>query len=249
MQKERESVAILAQGSSRGPRALPLQDKHKSGRAADDGDCVVLVVSAFSDEILCTLQLPRSSTVRDVKKHVQASQRINVFRQRLIVSPAGAQVEDNEVLATLPGLRLQLIRLEYADDDADRAGHLLRAAGEGAAPEVESLLKLPLSLDGSQRFKTPLIYASRRGHLQAMRLLCEAGADKDKVTQHGWTTALMLASLKGHLEVARLLCEAGADKDKADEDGATALICASQNGYLEVARLLCEAGADTQGDA
>ena len=90
---------------------------------------------------------------------------------------------------------------------------------------------------------TALMVASANGHLEVARLLCEAGADKDKAMQDG-ATALILASANGHLEVARLLCEAGADKDKAMQDGATALILASANGHLEVARLLCEAGAD-----
>ena len=220
-----------------------MQDQRKNGMAAEDGDCVVLVVGPLSDETLCTLQLPRSSTVLHVKRHVQASQRINVFRQRLVVLPAGARVEDNEVLATLPGLRLRLIRLEYADDDAG-AGHLLCAAGEGAAPEVEILLNLPLPPDGSQRFEeAPLKCASGRGHLQVVRLLCEAGADKDKADEDG-STALMSASSEGHLDVAQLLCEAGADKDKAKQNGWTALMSASYNPHLQVARLLCEAGAD-----
>ena len=49
-----------------------------------------------------------------------------------------------------------------------------------------------------------------------VRLLCEAGADKDKADEHG-DKALMLASGIGQLEVAQLLCEAGADEDK-DKD-------------------------------
>ena len=200
-------------------------------------------MNALSDEILCILQLPRSGTVLEVKRRVQAAQGISIFRQRLIVSPAGPEVEDNEALAALPGLRLQLVRLEYADDDADGAGHLLRAAGEGAANEVEDLLRLPLPPDGGQGFHTPLMLASRRGHLEVVRLLCEAGADKDKATQNG-STALIGASENGHLEVARLLCEAGAEKDRATQDGATALFCASANGHLEVTGLLCETGAD-----
>ena len=75
---------------------------------------MVQVVSAFSDEGLCWLQLPSSGTVLYVKRRVQAAaQSVGIFRQRLIISPAGREVKDDEVLATLPGpgLRLQLVRL------------------------------------------------------------------------------------------------------------------------------------------
>ena len=176
---------------------------------------------------------------------MQASHGINIFRQRLLVSPAGPQVEDHEVLADLPGTRLQLIRLEYVDDDADGLCCLLRAAGEGKAPEAERLLKLPLRPDCSQAEygATALILASENGHLEVARLLCEAGADWDEARQDG-ATALILASENGNLEVARLLCQAGADKDKARQNCATALMAVSLDGHLELARLLCEAGAD-----
>ena len=187
-----------------------------SGRmAADEGNCVVQVINAFSGEELCVMDLPSSSTVLDIKRHVQASERINIFCQRLLVLPAGSQVEDHEVLATLPGLRLQLIRLEYADDDAAGLRCLLRAAGEGEAPEVERLLRLPLRPDGSRdnAGATALMVASENGHLEVARLLCEAGADKDNASQDG-ATALIFASHNGHLEVARLLCEAGADQER-----------------------------------
>ena len=186
---------------------------------------MVQVVSAFSDESLCRLQLPSSSTVLDVKRCVQAAQGIGVFRQHLIISPAGPQVEDHEVLATLPGLRLQLVRLEYADGNKDEVGQLLSAAGEGLAPDVERLLRLPLRPDCGQAGdgRTALMLASGNGHLEVAQLLCEAGADKDKAVENG-ATALMLASANRHLEVARLLCEAGADKDKGRHNGYTALM-------------------------
>jgi len=117
---------------------------------ADEGACVVQVVNALSGKSLCTLELPSSGTVLDAKRRVQAACGTNVFRQRLLLWPAGREVEDQEVLATLPGLRLQLVRVQYADADAAAVGRLLQAAGEGAAPEVERLLRLPLQPDCSQ---------------------------------------------------------------------------------------------------
>ena len=70
--------------------------------------------------------------------------------------------------------------------------------------------------------------------MEVVRMLCEAGADKDTAQQDGVT----------RLEVVRMLCEAGADKDKAKHNGASPLFIASQEGRLEVARMLCDAGAD-----
>ena len=103
------SAATLAQGPL-GPRSRSegscLCRTSISGlMAADGGDCAVQIVSAFSDENLCVLDLPSSSTVLDIKRHVQTSHGISIFRQRLLVSPAGHQVEDHQVLAALPGLR------------------------------------------------------------------------------------------------------------------------------------------------
>ena len=70
-----------------------------------------------------------------------------------------------------------------------------------------------------------MILGAERGHLEVVRLLLEAGADKDAATQPG-ATALMFVAKNGHLEVVRLLLEAGADKDAATEPGATALMFA-----------------------
>ena len=64
--------------------------------------------------------------------------------------------------------------------------------------------------------QTALMYASQNRHLEVVRLLCEAGADKDKADQDGHTS-LILASQAGHLEMVRLLSEGGADKDKPNQ--------------------------------
>ena len=47
-----------------------------------------------------------------------------------------------------------------------------------------------------------------------VRLLIEAGADKEKAQEDG-QTPLALAVERGCLSIARLLVEAGADKEKA----------------------------------
>ena len=183
-------------------------------------------------------------------RRVQAALGINVFRQRLLLWPAGPEVEDREVLATLPGLLLFLLMTSIISRFVNLFMcyyyyYLLHAAGEGAAPEVERILRLPLHPNCRQlpRGDTPLILASRGGHLEVVRLLCEAGADKEDADRIG-DTALMVASQEDNLEVAQLLCDAGADKDKMDTDNYTALMAVSQEGRLEVARLHCEAGAD-----
>lgn len=90
---------------------------------------------------------------------------------------------------------------------------------------------------------SPLHIASCNGQLEMVRLLCQAGHDKDQADGTG-ATPLHVASCRGHLEVVRLLCWAGADKDRADDSGATPLHIAAIRGHLDLVKLLCEMGAD-----
>ena len=56
---------------------------------------------------------------------------------------------------------------------------LLRAARTGAWAEAELLLRLPLSPDCREEDgSTALMNASFGGHLEVVRLLCEAGATR-----------------------------------------------------------------------
>ena len=90
---------------------------------------------------------------------------------------------------------------------------------------------------------TPLIIASRNGHLALVRYLVEQGADMENTDNHLWTP-LIGASDSGHLEVVRYLLEQGANRDKASIGGRTSLHCAAFYGHLETAKLLMEYGAD-----
>ena len=95
----------------------------------------------------------------------------------------------------------------------------------------------------SDRDETALLLASANGHVEIVRLLLEAKADKSLAGRCG-ETALVRAACKGHAEIVRLLLKAGVEKDSANTDSDTALLRASQNGHVETARSLLAAGAD-----
>ena len=64
---------------------------------------------------------------------------------------------------------------------------------------------------------SPIIDASREGHLYMVRYFLEQGADRDKADVNG-RTSLHLAARKGHLETAKLLMVYGADLNARDND-------------------------------
>ena len=73
---------------------------------------------------------------------------------------------------------------------------------------------------------TPVAFAARRGHLDALRALLDAGADVNDTAEvipaNGQTPILTLAIANGHYEAAALLLERGADPNLMD-NGWTAL--------------------------
>ena len=56
--------------------------------------------------------------------------------------------------------------------------------------------------------------ASLKGHVEVVKLLCDAGAAKDEAKNTG-STPLYIATEPDHVEVVKLLCDAGAKKDQA----------------------------------
>ncbi|CAK9100631.1 unnamed protein product [Durusdinium trenchii] len=176
-------------------------------------------------------------SVRDLKRLLSAQVGCSRFQQRLFSDELG-ELEDDLALRTLSSV--QLIILPLCAPDKTMEEELLRGCAENNVAQIEWLLQKPLDPN-----RDGLVLAASCGHLEVVRLLLEAGADKDAADTDG-STALQFAAGKGHchLKVVRLLLEAGADKDAADTDGSTALHFAARNGHLKVVQLLREAGAD-----
>lgn len=93
-----------------------------------------------------------------------------------------------------------------------------------------------------QKLGTALIEAAKKGQVDKVESLLEAGADVNARGQDR-QTPLMAASLGGHPEVVQLLIEKGADVNATREHRRTALMSATFKGHAEVVRILVENGA------
>ena len=83
---------------------------------------------------------------------------------------------------------------------------------------------------------TPLLFAARSGDAESVRILVDAGADKNETMPDG-TPALTLAAYSGHTDAATMLLEKGADPNAA-EVGFTALHAAVLRRDIQLLRTL-----------
>lgn len=120
------------------------------------------------------------------------------------------------------------------------------AAEEGRREIITAVLSSGVHPDLTDKPVTPLVRASRRGDLDIMRVLLDAGADPNRISTYGNSSALVDAAQAGHFDAVRLLIAAGADVDKAlsESDGFCPLHFAAQRGNLDFLRLLLGAGAN-----
>jgi ankyrin repeat protein len=105
---------------------------------------------------------------------------------------------------------------------------------------------------------TPLVFAAREGDLESARLLVNAGAPINQVTEYSWTPLLTAVNNRNYL-LAKYLLEKGADPNIANKGGWTPLYLATDNrnieggdypvpkgdmDHLDIIKLLLEKGAD-----
>jgi uncharacterized protein len=79
---------------------------------------------------------------------------------------------------------------------------------------------------------TPLVFASREGHIDTVRLLLDSGAPINQTTEYGWTP-LLTAVNNRHYQLASMLVERGADVNAANKGGWTPLYLATDNRNIE----------------
>ena len=87
----------------------------------------------------------------------------------------------------------------------------------------------------------PLRLAARFGRTAVVRLLLRHGADPEETVDDTGDTALYEAAKRGFADVVRAILESGADPDHG-----APLVQAANNGYADVVRLLCQHGADPE---
>jgi ankyrin repeat protein len=89
-----------------------------------------------------------------------------------------------------------------------------------------------------------IVFAALLGNAQAIRTLCELGADVNTRDKIGGTP-VWAAAQKGYIEIIRGLCQlGGADVNLPTHTGCTPVFAAAQNGHANAIRVLCNLGAD-----
>lgn len=130
-----------------------------------------------------------------------------------------------------------------ADPDLD----IFEATSLGYADRlVEDLASDPaLATARSADGYTALHFAAFFGKAEAARLLLDAGAEVDVVSDNEMRVQPLHSAAAGrHHEVCRVLLTAGADVDATQRHGYTPLHAAAQHGDVELVELFLSAGAD-----
>jgi len=155
-----------------------------------------------------------------------------------------------------PGVEPQGGRSGPAPAQGGRGGRGLQTAGVDRNFQLNELV-------AAQGGMTPLLLATREGHVESVAALLKAGADVNQVSAGDHTSPLLIATINGHFDLAKRLLDTGADPKIAAENGATPLYAAincewapkalypqpraqvnQQTTYLELMKALLDTGSD-----
>ncbi|MGI0150249.1 MAG: ankyrin repeat domain-containing protein [Thermoplasmata archaeon] len=126
---------------------------------------------------------------------------------------------------------------------------LHEAAATGNARRLKTILgqsRVRVNTPNGEGF-TPLGLAAFFGHLDAVKVLLESGADVNlRAPSQFANTALDAAVAGDHADVVRTLLAARGDPNVRSEANYTSLHKAAAHGNLEIVRMLLDAGADAK---
>jgi ankyrin repeat protein len=121
---------------------------------------------------------------------------------------------------------------------------LIEAAQENNLPEASRLLSVGADVNAEgERDRTPLHWASLKGHVQVVVVLLEHGADIEAKNDLDWTP-LHYACFYGHVTVGNELLSRGANIEAKTMTGDTPLHWASHRDHLPVVKALRAVGAN-----
>jgi len=124
---------------------------------------------------------------------------------------------------------------------------LTLACWKGHTKVVELLLEHKSNIEHRNKAGcTPLMLASREGHVDTTRLLLKKGAEINTPSGSNDDTPLTLACWKGHVEVVDLLLKHSSKGDHQTKTGCTPLMEATREGHVAVAEQLLLHGADVE---
>ena len=216
-----------------------------SGRKNYD-DIVKLLMENGANPIISdkTRTIPLQIAVRKGEKNYVDLMLSNIIP---FLSPKGYELIKSIEIASQKGyveILLELLTVTKSiETDYDFINCALKEASEqGQLNIVKTILESEKVYQYIGEF-TPLMLSSRRGHIEVMKALMDAGFEPN-LKGYQEQTALMEASLAGQVEAMNILIQRNADINLRDRDGKTALIMAIEKGHADVVIGLLENDAN-----
>jgi ankyrin repeat protein len=144
------------------------------------------------------------------------------------------------------GLRGAIVEQDKADtsnpeskEDAEKAKEEARKRFEEEVAAAKAAVArfpkpAPYSKRGGKQFGglTPLLFATREGNLESVKILLDAGADVNQTSEYGWT-ALLVATQNRYYKLGAYLLQRGADPNIQNVGGWNPLYIATDNRNIE----------------
>jgi uncharacterized protein len=182
------------------------------------------------DDVARLIEMAKTGDVAQVREIVRDQPQLASMRL-----PTG----ESPLMAALYRGRLEIVAALIAGGaEVD----VFAAAATGRTGDLRIALQDPAAVNAyAYDGWTPLHLAAFFGHLDAARMLVEAGADVGAVSRNGLgNTPLHAATAGKHGDLALLLLTAGADGRSIDTGGYTPLQIATENGLEAVVQRLSE---------